>query len=98
VEERPGGPYRRILFVCGTERPPGEEACGNRGAAEIQKRLKEYVKSKGLQDRCRVARSSCLGLCEAGPNLCVMPENVWYCGVTPADVDEIRAKWIDPLQ
>jgi hypothetical protein len=26
-----------------------------------------------------------------------MPENVWYTGVAPKDLDEIKAKWIDPM-
>jgi (2Fe-2S) ferredoxin len=26
-----------------------------------------------------------------------MPENVWYSGVTAKDLDEIKAKWIDPM-
>ena len=55
------------------------------------------MKSKGLQGRCRVARSLCLGLCSVGPNVCVMPENVWYTGVTEADLTEIQKEWIDSL-
>ncbi len=97
MEERERPPYRRLILVCGHERASGEDACANRGSAEIHRGLKEYVKSKGLKGLCRVARSSCLGLCETGPSLCVLPENVWYSRVTPADVEEIRRKWIDPL-
>ena len=62
-----------------------------------EEKLKAYAKSKGLQGLCRVSRSLCLGLCEIGPNVCVMPENVWYKGVTAADLEEIQKKWIDPL-
>lgn len=91
-------PYERILFVCCNEREKGEAACANRGSAELQKKLKDYMKSKGLQDRVRVARSLCLGLCAQGPNLCVMPENVWYSGVTEQDLDAIQRQWIDPLE
>jgi (2Fe-2S) ferredoxin len=90
-------PFERIVFVCSNERPAGEDSCGGRGSAEFQKKLKEYAKSKGLAGRCRVSRALCLGLCSIGPNVCVMPENVWYHGVTEADLEEIRRKWIDPL-
>ena len=55
------------------------------------------MKSKNLKGRMRVSRSLCLGLCEQGPNVCVMPENVWYSNVTAADLAEIQRKWIDPL-
>ena len=90
-------PYERVVFVCCNEREKGEAACANRGSAELQKKLKAYMKSKGLEDRVRVARSLCLGLCAQGPNVCVMPENVWYSGVTEQDLAEIQRRWIDPL-
>ncbi len=98
MREAPKAPFERVLFVCCNERPPGEDSCGTRGSAELQKKLKEYAKSKGLQGRCRVSRAMCLGLCAIGPNVCVMPENVWYHGVSDADLEEIRRKWIDPLE
>ena len=97
MEQKQPPPYERTLFVCCNERPDGRDACGSRGSAAIQKQLKAYMKSKGLQGRCRVSRSLCLGLCSVGPNICVMPENVWYTGVTEADLPEIRKKWIDSL-
>ena len=90
-------PYVRTIFICCNERPPEEDSCGTRGSAALQKKLKEYAKSRGLQGRLRVSRALCLGLCSIGPNVCVMPENVWYHGVTDADLAEIQRKWIDPL-
>jgi (2Fe-2S) ferredoxin len=89
-------PYERIILVCANQRDAGEAACANRGSAEFQKHLKDYMKSKGIKG-LRVSRSLCLGLCEQGPNICVMPENVWYTGVAQKDLDEIKSKWIDPL-
>lgn len=96
MEEMKSPPYQRTIWVCVNQREPGEAACANRGSAEYQKELKEHMKSvhaRGL----RVSRSLCLGLCEKGPNICIMPENVWYTGVTPKDLDGLKAKWIDPL-
>lgn len=97
MEEAGKKPYERVIFVCCNEREPGEAACANRGSSELQKRLKEYMQAKGLKGRVRVARSLCLGLCEVGPNVCVMPENAWYRGVSEKDLPEIERRWIDPL-
>jgi (2Fe-2S) ferredoxin len=97
VEERGTPPFQRVLLVCVRERPEGGAACGSRGGDAIQAKLKEYAKSRGLQGRCRVSRVHCLGLCAGGPNVAVMPENVWYSAVSLADVDAIGRKWIDPL-
>ncbi|HEX7899032.1 MAG TPA: (2Fe-2S) ferredoxin domain-containing protein [Planctomycetota bacterium] len=90
-------PFERLILVCCNERQPGEAACANRGSGEFQKKLKEYAKSKGLQGKVRVSRSLCLGLCEKGPNICVMPDNVWHAGVTEKDLEEIKKRWIDPM-
>ena len=97
MEELPQKPFERVIFVCCNEREAGEDACANRGSADLQKKLKDYLKAKNLQGRARVARSLCLGLCAQGPNVCVMPENVWYSRVGEKDLEEIRKKWLDTL-
>ncbi len=97
MENRPA-PYERIIFVCCNEREPGEDACANRGSVEIQKRLKAYTKEKGIGKKCRVSRAMCFGLCSEGPNVCVMPDNVWIRGVKPEDVPGIVEKYIKPLE
>lgn len=97
MESRPA-PYERVIFVCCNEREPGEDACANRGSAQLQKDLKAMVKDRGLKGRVRVSRAMCFGLCSEGPNICVMPDNIWYRGVTPADLPAILAKHVDPLK
>jgi (2Fe-2S) ferredoxin len=98
MEQFPKPPFERILFVCCNERQPGEDACANRGSAELQKKLKELAAAKGLKGRLRVSRSLCLGQCAIGPNVCVYPDNVWYHHVTEADLPEIMRKWIEPME
>lgn len=94
----PRPPYRRVIFLCVNERAPGEDACGNRGSAALQKELKEYVKANRLQDRIRICRTLCFALCAEGPNLAIQPDNVWLKGVQREDLPEIIRKWIDPLK
>lgn len=89
-------PYERVVFVCCNEREPGEAACANRGSKALAEKLKKYTKDKGLRATIRVSRSLCLGLCERGPNVCVQPDNVWYDGVTEADLPQIVRRHIDP--
>lgn len=55
----------------------------------VHARLKQAVKAAGLNGRVRVNHSGCLDQCGYGPMVVVYPENVWYWGVQPADVDEI---------
>lgn len=87
--QRQQAPYEKTILICVNERAPEEHSCGPKGAAEIARRFKELVKRAGLNDRVRVSRTLCLGLCESGPNVVVFPENVWYQGVKIGEVEEI---------
>lgn len=90
-------PYLRTIFVCCNERPPGEASCAPRGSEKIRERLKEHVKQKGLKGKVRVSRVMCFDLCELGPNILILPENVWLNDVKEEDVPEIIREWIDPV-
>lgn len=91
-------PYEKLILVCCNQRDPGEAACANRGSVELHKAMKDFVKSRGLQNRVRVTRSLCLGLCEKGPNVCIMPDQIWYHGVKPGDVPAILERHVTPME
>src|SRR4029450_5522327 len=83
-------PERHVL-VCLNARPPGNPkgSCGEKGSEEVFDRLKSMVKERGLGERVIVNRTNCLKHCSRGITVAVYPENVWYSGVTPADVEAI---------
>ena len=82
-------PFRKILFVCTNVRAEGEACCGRRGSSELRDQLKAYVKAHGLTGTIRVSQSGCQDLCAQGPNVMVFPDNVWYAGVTAADIPRV---------
>ena len=59
-----------------------------RGSGELINQLTE--KLKGSED-IEVKSYMCFGGCQAGPNIVLYPQKVWYCGVKQADVDDIAA-------
>lgn len=83
-------PERQIL-VCLNLRdassPKG--SCAARGAEGVFKELKSLVRDRGLGQRVMVNSASCLKHCSRGITVAVQPDNVWYAGVTSADLDEI---------
>ena len=83
-------PERHVL-VCLNTRPPGNPkgSCGEKGSEEIFDTLKRMVKERGLAGRIIVSRTGCLKHCSRGITLAVYPDNVWYGGVRPEDLDEI---------
>ncbi|MGC8906116.1 MAG: NADH-ubiquinone oxidoreductase-F iron-sulfur binding region domain-containing protein [Desulfomonilaceae bacterium] len=63
--------------------------CLSSGSDLIKDALEEEIKRRNWEDRCRVSRVGCLGLCAAGPLIKVDPANVHYKGVKPEDAADI---------
>jgi (2Fe-2S) ferredoxin len=83
-------PEKHVL-VCLNKRPPDNPrgSCGEKGAEDVFNRLKALVAERGLASRVMVTRTGCLKHCSRGVAVAVHPENVWYSGVTLADLEEI---------
>ena len=79
--------FKKYIFVCENERTEGD-CCGAAGQT-IREKLKQLVKDRGLAKKIRVSRAGCLDVCSEGPNILLMPENIWFKGVTEKDLGEI---------
>src|SRR6185503_4012367 len=79
------------VLVCTNVRPPGNPkgSCGEKGSEPLFDELKAMVKAHGLGGRVIVNRTSCLKHCSRGITVAVHPGNVWYAGVTSADLPDI---------
>lgn len=84
------GKPRKHVFVCINERPEDHPrgSCTARGSGDIFNQLRETVGQKGLTD-IKVTFSGCMEPCMVGPIVYVAPDDVWYGGVTPDDVELI---------
>jgi (2Fe-2S) ferredoxin len=80
-------PERHVL-VCTNTRPPGNPkgSCGEKGSEALFDALKARVREVGLASRVIVNRTSCLKHCSRGITVAVQPDNVWYGGISPADL------------
>jgi (2Fe-2S) ferredoxin len=79
------GQYETHVFVCTS----GAD-CPARGDVEqLVKSLRAEVVKAGRQREVRINKAGCFSQCGHGPMIVVYPENVWYAGVTEADVAEI---------
>jgi (2Fe-2S) ferredoxin len=72
----------KYVFVC------QNEDCKQRGSGELLDKLAEKLKGAGDVE---VKPYMCFGGCQAGPNIVLYPQKVWYSGVKQGDVDEIAA-------
>ena len=89
-------PQHQVL-VCTNIRPPGNPkgSCGEKGSEALADELKALVKSRGLAGRVMVQKTSCLKHCSRGITVAVQPDNVWYAGVRPSDLDEICGRHLE---
>ncbi len=87
--------FKKYLFVCENSRPEGD-CCAPEGTA-LRERLKEAVKMRGLARSVRVSRSGCLDVCAEGPNVLLMPDNVWFKRVADSDLETILARAAEGL-
>ncbi len=81
----------RHVFVCTNQREPGNPKgdCLSKGGEAVRDAFKTAIAQRGLKGRMRANAAGCLDQCAKGVAVVVYPEQVWYGGVTAADVPEI---------
>ena len=82
---------QRHVFVCINERPAGHPKgdCKSKCGVEVRDALKAGLSARGVAKQIRANNAGCLDQCEHGTTVVVYPEQVWYGGVTVADIDEL---------
>ena len=75
--------YKQYILVC------GGTACDSIKGLELFNALKKAVKENGLVNEVQVVRTGCLGFCEKGPIVKVLPQDTFYVEVKPEDAEEI---------
>src|SRR5438445_12411662 len=63
------------------------EDCKARGSGELLDKLSQGLKDSDVE----VKSYMCFGGCQAGPNIVLYPQKVWYAGVKQGDVPDIAA-------
>ncbi|KXG76631.1 NADP-reducing hydrogenase subunit HndC [Fervidicola ferrireducens] len=82
-------PRRTVLVCCGT-------GCLANNSMEIYKKLKDKAAEleSGFPVIPVLKATGCNGLCERGPIIQVLPDDIFYCKVSVSDVDEIFERTI----
>ena len=82
--------FKKYIFVCENERESGD--CCSLQGGKIREILKRSVKEMGLSGEIRVSRAGCLDVCSEGPNVLLMPDDIWFKHVSEKDIPEILKK------
>lgn len=83
--------FEKHIMVCTNKRAEDspKSSCARCGGDEIQIKFAELLLKNGLKGRMRASKTGCLDACELGAVLVIYPQDIWYVGVTPDDVEEI---------
>jgi (2Fe-2S) ferredoxin len=81
--------FKKHIFICENERSEGK--CCAPDGSHLREILKTKLKEIGLSSQIRVSRSGCLDVCADGPNILLMPDNIWFKKVAESDLSEIIA-------
>ena len=79
------GQYKSHVFVC-----TSGDSCPTQGNVEqYVKFLRDESVKAGLKADIRINKAGCFSQCGHGPMIVVHPDDVWYAGVQPTDLEEI---------
>ena len=89
--------FKKYIFVCENKRADGE-CCAAKDSELLRGLLKQAVQDRGLKGSIRVSRSGCLDVCSEGPNVLLMPGNIWFKRVEEKDIEEIIRKAVEGIK
>jgi NADP-reducing hydrogenase subunit HndC len=75
--------YQSYVLIC------GGTACFSGGGDKIVSAFKSQLAAQGLDKTVQVVATGCLGFCEQGPIVKILPQGTFYVQVKPEDVKEI---------
>ena len=78
---------KKILMCTNFRANPNSPSCAARGSKEIMALLLQELKQKNLP--ITVEETPCLGFCEVGPNLRLMPNGEFFHGVSDKKLSAI---------
>ncbi len=78
--------YESYVLIC------GGTACCSGGGDKIVDAFKKQLAEAGLAEKVQVVATGCLGFCEQGPIVKILPQGTFYVQVQEKDVSEIIAE------
>lgn len=76
---------KKIIVCTNFRANPNNPSCAARGSKAVIATLKQELKSMPIT----VEESPCLGFCDIGPNLRLMPNGAFFHGVSVAELSAI---------
>ncbi len=75
--------YRHRLLLC------SGSGCVSSGCKEVRDALIKELEKEGLSSAVDLSLTGCIGICDVGPRMSVLPDGVFYCKLKPEDMKKI---------
>lgn len=63
--------------------------CISAKCESIYHEMKKSLEKHGISDQIKINQTGCIGACDMGPSIYVLPDDVYYCKLVPSDIDRI---------
>ncbi|MDF1618378.1 NADH-ubiquinone oxidoreductase-F iron-sulfur binding region domain-containing protein [Petrocella sp. FN5] len=73
----------RIINVC------FGAGCISAKCEAIYLALFESLNKFGIEDKVKINQTGCIGACDYGPSLYILPDDIYYCKLVPQDIENI---------
>lgn len=83
-----GERYKKTITMC------GGTGCQASGCLPVVNAMNAKLASEGLADTVHLRVTGCHGFCEQGPLMVIEPGNIFYCHISPDDIEEIVSRTI----
>lgn len=77
------GQYQRTLLFC------SGSGCVSSNCGEVKDALIEELKNSDLLSKVKLNITGCIGFCDVGPIMTVLPDGVFYCHLKPENMKQI---------
>ncbi|MGI6777654.1 MAG: NADH-quinone oxidoreductase subunit NuoF [Acetivibrionales bacterium] len=77
------GKYKYRLMIC------AGAGCLSSGSKRVRDVLYQAIEQNNLMDVVKIVETGCMGTCDIGPVMIVMPDNVFYVKLKPEDIPSI---------
>ncbi len=75
--------YDRILLFC------AGSGCVSSDCGEVKDALVKELEDADLLSKVKLSTTGCIGICDVGPRMTVLPDGIFYCNLQPENMKKI---------
>lgn len=88
--QREENKFSQRIYIC------AGAGCVSCDCEKIKNLTSDFIKKNNLQDKIKIYETGCMGMCSIGPVMIVIPEKVFYVGLSEDNIENVlQSHFID---